>query len=58
MIARRSAGDDIAAISVAIAPWADRPFEERRMADYAIVNQTGYPYWLGGPFTFRERGFD
>jgi 3-hydroxyacyl-CoA dehydrogenase / enoyl-CoA hydratase / 3-hydroxybutyryl-CoA epimerase len=55
--AARSAGDDPEAISAAIAPWYDRPFEERRMADYAIVSQTGFPYWLGGPFTFRERGF-
>jgi 3-hydroxyacyl-CoA dehydrogenase / enoyl-CoA hydratase / 3-hydroxybutyryl-CoA epimerase len=56
--AARAAGDDPEAISAAVAPWADHPFEERRMADYAIVSQTGFPYWLGGPFTFRERGFD
>jgi 3-hydroxyacyl-CoA dehydrogenase / enoyl-CoA hydratase / 3-hydroxybutyryl-CoA epimerase len=55
--AARGAGVDPEAISAAVAPWADHPFEERRMADYAIVSQTGFPYWLGGPFTFRERGF-
>jgi 3-hydroxyacyl-CoA dehydrogenase / enoyl-CoA hydratase / 3-hydroxybutyryl-CoA epimerase len=55
--AARGAGDDPEAISAAVAPWANRPFEERRMADYAIVSQTGFPYWLGGPFTFLERGF-
>jgi 3-hydroxyacyl-CoA dehydrogenase / enoyl-CoA hydratase / 3-hydroxybutyryl-CoA epimerase len=49
--AARGAGDDPEAICAAVAPWADRPFEERRMADYAIVSQTGFPYWLGGPFT-------
>lgn len=48
----------LASIDRSIDPWADRPFDERRMADYAIVTQTHYPYWLGGPFTFRERGFD
>ncbi|OAO00776.1 hypothetical protein A8B75_17910 [Sphingomonadales bacterium EhC05] len=31
---------------------------EKRMADYAVVSQTGYPAFLGGPFTFLERGFD
>jgi 3-hydroxyacyl-CoA dehydrogenase / enoyl-CoA hydratase / 3-hydroxybutyryl-CoA epimerase len=56
--AARSAGNDPEAISAAVAPWVDRPFEERRMADYAIVSQTGFPYWLGGPFTFQERGFE
>jgi 3-hydroxyacyl-CoA dehydrogenase / enoyl-CoA hydratase / 3-hydroxybutyryl-CoA epimerase len=55
--AARAAGTEPEAISAAMAPWADRPFAERRMADYAIVSQTGFPYWLGGPFTFRERGF-
>jgi 3-hydroxyacyl-CoA dehydrogenase / enoyl-CoA hydratase / 3-hydroxybutyryl-CoA epimerase len=55
--AARAAGSDLEAISAAIAPWADQSFEARRMADYAIVTQAGYPYWLGGPFTFRERGF-
>ena len=29
---------------------------ERRLADYAIVNQTGFPAYLGGPFSFAERG--
>jgi 3-hydroxyacyl-CoA dehydrogenase / enoyl-CoA hydratase / 3-hydroxybutyryl-CoA epimerase len=57
VVAARAAGDELDAISAAVTPWADRPFEERRMADYAIVSEAGYPYWLGGPFTFRERGF-
>jgi 3-hydroxyacyl-CoA dehydrogenase / enoyl-CoA hydratase / 3-hydroxybutyryl-CoA epimerase len=56
--AARAAGTQAETVSAAVAPWADRPFAERRMADYAIVSQTGFPYWLGGPFTFRERGFD
>jgi 3-hydroxyacyl-CoA dehydrogenase / enoyl-CoA hydratase / 3-hydroxybutyryl-CoA epimerase len=56
--AARKHNTDIEAISAAIAPWANRPFAERRMADYAIVSQTGYPYWLGGPFTFLERGLN
>jgi 3-hydroxyacyl-CoA dehydrogenase / enoyl-CoA hydratase / 3-hydroxybutyryl-CoA epimerase len=55
--AARGAGSAPEAISAAVAPWADRSFEDRRMADYAIVSQTGFPYWLGGPFTFLERGF-
>jgi 3-hydroxyacyl-CoA dehydrogenase / enoyl-CoA hydratase / 3-hydroxybutyryl-CoA epimerase len=56
--AAKAAGRQAETVSAAVAPWADRPFEERRMADYAIVSQAGFPYWLGGPFTFRERGFD
>ncbi len=55
--AARAAGSEPAAMSAAVTPWVNRPFEERRMADYAIVSQAGFPYWLGGPFTFRERGF-
>jgi 3-hydroxyacyl-CoA dehydrogenase / enoyl-CoA hydratase / 3-hydroxybutyryl-CoA epimerase len=55
--AARAAGSDPEAVSAAMAPWVDRPADERRMADYAIVSQTGFPYWLGGPFAFRERGF-
>jgi 3-hydroxyacyl-CoA dehydrogenase / enoyl-CoA hydratase / 3-hydroxybutyryl-CoA epimerase len=55
--ATRGAKGDLDAIGAAIEPWADQPFEARRMADYAIVSQTGYPYWLGGPFTFRARSF-
>ncbi|MEY2926971.1 MAG: hypothetical protein RL367_1448 [Pseudomonadota bacterium] len=54
--AAKTAGRDQAAIITAIAPWADRPFEHRRMADYAIVTQAGFPYWLGGPFTLLDRG--
>lgn len=57
LAAAKAAGSDLEAIGRAIAPWAERPFVERRMADYAFVSTAGYPYWLGGPFTFRERGF-
>ncbi len=45
-------------ISAAISRWTDQPANLRRIADYAIVAATGYPAWLGGPFTFLERGFD
>jgi 3-hydroxyacyl-CoA dehydrogenase / enoyl-CoA hydratase / 3-hydroxybutyryl-CoA epimerase len=55
--AAKTAGGAPKDVSAAMAPWVDRSFEERRMADYAIVSQAGFPYWLGGPFTFRERGF-
>jgi 3-hydroxyacyl-CoA dehydrogenase / enoyl-CoA hydratase / 3-hydroxybutyryl-CoA epimerase len=55
--AARGAGGGPEAVSAAMAAWVDRPFAERRMADYAVVSQTGFPYWLGGPFTFLERGF-
>jgi 3-hydroxyacyl-CoA dehydrogenase / enoyl-CoA hydratase / 3-hydroxybutyryl-CoA epimerase len=54
--AAQAAGGDQSAIVAAVTPWADRPREERRMADYAIVTQVGFPYWLGGPFTLLERG--
>jgi 3-hydroxyacyl-CoA dehydrogenase / enoyl-CoA hydratase / 3-hydroxybutyryl-CoA epimerase len=43
------------AVSVAVMPWADRPAPELRMADYAIIAATGYPSFLGGPFTFAVR---
>jgi 3-hydroxyacyl-CoA dehydrogenase / enoyl-CoA hydratase / 3-hydroxybutyryl-CoA epimerase len=43
------------AVTTAIVPWADRPATELRMADYAIIAATGYPSFLGGPFTFSER---
>jgi 3-hydroxyacyl-CoA dehydrogenase / enoyl-CoA hydratase / 3-hydroxybutyryl-CoA epimerase len=47
------------AISAAVAPLgASLSFEERRIADYACVAQAGFPAFLGGPFTFAERGFD
>jgi 3-hydroxyacyl-CoA dehydrogenase/enoyl-CoA hydratase/3-hydroxybutyryl-CoA epimerase len=49
----------LAAINAAIVPWRGaHGDEERRMADYAVVKETGYPSYLGGPFTFAERGFD
>jgi 3-hydroxyacyl-CoA dehydrogenase / enoyl-CoA hydratase / 3-hydroxybutyryl-CoA epimerase len=50
---------ELRAISDAVAPLGKGlGFEEKRMADYAVVSQTGYPAFLGGPFTFLERGFD
>lgn len=47
----------LARISNAVALWASRSPDELRMADYAIVAATGYPAYLGGPFTFLARGF-
>ena len=44
-------------ISDVVAPWADAAAKDLRMADYAIVAATGYPAFLGGPFTFRRSGF-
>ncbi len=47
------------AISAAVMPLGSAlSFEEKRMADYACVFQAGFPAFLGGPFTFAERGFD
>lgn len=43
-------------ISTALAPMAgNRSAEELRLADYAIVKETGYPPYLGGPFAFAGR---
>jgi 3-hydroxyacyl-CoA dehydrogenase/enoyl-CoA hydratase/3-hydroxybutyryl-CoA epimerase len=40
-------------INAAVAPWAGaNSAEDLRVADYAIVNATGYPAYLGGPFAF------
>jgi 3-hydroxyacyl-CoA dehydrogenase/enoyl-CoA hydratase/3-hydroxybutyryl-CoA epimerase len=39
----------------AVAPLAaGQSNESLRVADYAIVRQTGYPGYLGGPFSFRS----
>ncbi len=55
----RNDPDVLAAASTAVAPWqASLTPEERRIVDYAVVKETGYPAYLGGPFTFAERGFD
>jgi len=54
--ARAAAGDfDDAAvldrIGAAVEPWrAGAAPDDLRMADYAVVNQIGYPAYLGGPF--------
>ncbi|WP_221793861.1 enoyl-CoA hydratase-related protein [Aquisediminimonas sediminicola] len=48
----------LTAISKAVEPWRSQlGFEQRRLVDYATVRDTGYPAYLGGPFTFGERGF-
>jgi 3-hydroxyacyl-CoA dehydrogenase/enoyl-CoA hydratase/3-hydroxybutyryl-CoA epimerase len=40
-------------IHAAVAPLAaGRSHEELRVADYAVIRQTGYPGYLGGPFAF------
>lgn len=40
----------------AIAPWrANLSSDERRLADFAVIQETGYPGYLGGPFLFGER---
>lgn len=47
------------AVSEAVIAWqSSHSREELRMADYAVVKETGYPAYLGGPFTFAARGFD
>jgi 3-hydroxyacyl-CoA dehydrogenase / enoyl-CoA hydratase / 3-hydroxybutyryl-CoA epimerase len=47
------------AISAVVRPWlSTQNPEELRIADYAVVKETGYPAFLGGPFTFAVRGFD
>jgi hypothetical protein len=49
----------LAAISEAVSRWREQYcFEELRLADYAVVKETGYPPYLGGPFSFAVRGFD
>jgi 3-hydroxyacyl-CoA dehydrogenase/enoyl-CoA hydratase/3-hydroxybutyryl-CoA epimerase len=56
--ARAAAGDFedpgvLARISHAVERWsAGTSAENLRMADYAIVEETGYPGYLGGPFTY------
>lgn len=43
-------------IEGAVAPWRTKlSAEERRLADFAIIQQAGYPGYLGGPFLFGER---
>jgi len=49
----------LAAISEAVSPWRNVQSDEAlRAADYAVVKETGYPAYLGGPFSFAVRGFD
>jgi 3-hydroxyacyl-CoA dehydrogenase / enoyl-CoA hydratase / 3-hydroxybutyryl-CoA epimerase len=55
----KSEAATLRAISAAVmALGAGLSFEDRRMADYVCVSQAGFPAFLGGPFTFAERGFD
>ncbi len=43
-------------ISEAVSPWAaTRSHEDLRIADYAVIRETGYPAYLGGPFAFGAR---
>lgn len=43
-------------IDEAIAPWRDKlTADERRLADFAVIQQAGYPGYLGGPFLFGAR---
>ncbi|MDB5575237.1 MAG: 3-hydroxyacyl-CoA dehydrogenase / enoyl-CoA hydratase / 3-hydroxybutyryl-CoA epimerase [Bradyrhizobium sp.] len=45
------------AIGTAVARFAPgKSTEELRLADYAIVRETGYPGYLGGPFTHMSAG--
>jgi 3-hydroxyacyl-CoA dehydrogenase/enoyl-CoA hydratase/3-hydroxybutyryl-CoA epimerase len=40
-------------IAEAVKPFVERLTEsERRLADYAVISELGYPAYLGGPFTF------
>jgi len=49
----------LAAISEAVLRWRNGTSDEAlRAADYAVVKETGYPAYLGGPFNFAVRGFD
>jgi 3-hydroxyacyl-CoA dehydrogenase/enoyl-CoA hydratase/3-hydroxybutyryl-CoA epimerase len=49
----------LCAISEAVLPWREKhTSDELRLADYAVVKETGYPSYLGGPFSFAVRGFD
>jgi 3-hydroxyacyl-CoA dehydrogenase/enoyl-CoA hydratase/3-hydroxybutyryl-CoA epimerase len=43
-------------IGAAVAPFgAGLSADERRLVDYAIIRETGYPAYLGGPLTFAVR---
>ena len=54
----KSDAEVLRAISAASIPFGSGlSFEEKRMADYACITQAGFPAYLGGPFTFAERGF-
>ena len=51
----RQALSAIKRIRDAVAPLGlGRSEEDLRVADYAVVRQTGYPAYLGGPFAFRS----
>jgi len=44
-----SISDAVLAIAPGLSP------DDRRLADYAVVRDAGYPAYLGGPFAFRNR---
>ena len=52
----QAARQALAAVSDAVAPLSEglEP-DERRLADYAVVKEAGYPAYLGGPFTYAAR---
>jgi 3-hydroxyacyl-CoA dehydrogenase/enoyl-CoA hydratase/3-hydroxybutyryl-CoA epimerase len=52
--AARASLDAISAAVLAVAPGLAP--DDRRLADYAAVRETGYPAYLGGPFAFLARG--
>lgn len=52
--AARASLDAISDAVLAVAPGLAP--DERRLADYAVVREAGYPAYLGGPFAFRVRG--
>lgn len=46
----------LARIGAAVAPFGEGlSGDERRLIDYAIIRETGYPAYLGGPLTFAGR---
>jgi 3-hydroxyacyl-CoA dehydrogenase/enoyl-CoA hydratase/3-hydroxybutyryl-CoA epimerase len=52
----RAAGEALARIGRALAPLGEElSDDERRLADYAVVAEAGYPAYLGGPYTYARR---
>lgn len=43
-------------IESAIAPWREKlSSDDRRLADFVVIQEAGYPGYLGGPFLFGTR---